>query len=371
MSFNWELEKSYFNELTLLVGASGVGKTLILKAINNLKDVALGKSNNGIEWEVEFMTIEGIHYKWTGEFENRGRFIFPDFDSKESQKNPPSIIREKIFRNDIEIVNRSESELFFKGEKTLKLPQQKSIIYLLKEEEVIGAAYNAFNKIIFSDQSDSQSVNLVFRMPNLTKLNKYETIEEIKKSDEQIIDKLFFCYQIKDKVFFQIKDRFIDIFPNVEDIKVEPLEEDLMGDRFFSFLKDSPFIQIKEVGVDKWIQQTKISSGMFRTLIHISELYLSPEGTIFLIDEFENSLGINCIDELTTDILESSKQLQFIITSHHPYIINNIHFSNWKLVTRKAGIVKTKNAQDYNIGDSKHEAFMQLLQLEEFQTGQE
>ena len=84
--------------------------------------------------------------------------------------------------------------------------------------------------------------------------------------------------------------------------------------------------QIKEIGVPEWIGPECISSGMFKSLVHISELYLSTDGTLFLIDEFENSLGINCIDELTTDILQSGRKLQFILTSHHPYIINCYSF---------------------------------------------
>jgi predicted ATP-binding protein involved in virulence len=137
------------------------------------------------------------------------------------------------------------------------------------------------------------------------------------------------------------------------------------------FLKDYPFIQIKEKSVKDWINQSRISSGMFRTLMQLSELYLCSEGTVFLIDEFENSLGINCINEITGDILASRRQLQFILTSHHPYIIDTIGFEHWKLVTRNAGTIKTHNIEKFGIGKSKHSAFMQLLQLEEYQTGQE
>ena len=41
------------------------------------------------------------------------------------------------------------------------------------------------------------------------------------------------------------------------------------------------------------------------------------------------------------------------------------------MITRTKGVVKTKDASDLNLGKSKHEAFMQLLQLEEYQTGSE
>ena len=48
---------------------------------------------------------------------------------------------------------------------------------------------------------------------------------------------------------------------------------------------------------------------------------LWPDGSVILIDEFENSLGVNCLDEITEDVVKESRRLQFILTSHHPYII--------------------------------------------------
>jgi predicted ATPase len=207
-------------------------------------------------------------------------------------------------------------------------------------------------------------------MLNANKLaKKYNTIAKIQEGNLETSLKLFLIAKIDKKLFNIIKERFIAIFPQVTDLKVAPLEvRDVDMPDFF---KEYPFLQIKEAGVDKWIQQNRISSGMYRTLMHISELYLCSEGTVFLIDEFENSLGINCIDELTNDMLKSKRKLQFILTSHHPYIINNIHFDNWKLVTRNAGVVRTHNASEFNLGKSKHDAFMQLMQLEAYQTGTE
>jgi AAA15 family ATPase/GTPase len=107
---------------------------------------------------------------------------------------------------------------------------------------------------------------------------------------------------------------------------------------------------------------------MLKTLIHISELYLSPEGTVILIDEFENSLGINCID-VVTDLIRENRNIQFILTSHHPYIINNIGMEHWKIVTRKGGVVTVKDAKDLNLGKSRHQAFTQLINLEEYNEG--
>lgn len=369
-ALKWILEEASFRTLTLLVGASGVGKTQILNSILRLKDVADGQSISGINWSINFHTLNDMEYSWSGEFEDKGDVDFSDEYDEEIKRNKPSIIFEKIVLNNKLIVNRDKQKLLFNEEKTVKLPQQQSAIYLLKEEDLIKPAFDGFKKVISSDQSDSQREPFKLRIVESQKLLKsLTTIDKIQESKEDIRVKLYLACKNVPSTFEKIKERYIDIFPQIEDIKVEPLDYETEDLPFF--FKEYPFIQIKEQGVDRWIKQEKISSGMFRSLIHVSEIYLCSEGSVFLIDEFENSLGINCIDEITSDILSSKRKLQYILTSHHPYIINNIHFDNWKLVTRNKGIVKTHDAKNFKLGNSKHDAFMQLLQLEEYQTGME
>ncbi|MDX9704043.1 MAG: AAA family ATPase [Candidatus Auribacterota bacterium] len=362
------------NKLTLLVGASGVGKTQILRAIHAMKEIAEGNSLNGVEWNISFETFDKKKYNWTGAFETKDVSIFiEDDDDKENDSNKPKILYEKLLLNDTEeIIDRNADKILFYGNPTIKLSPEKSAINLLKEEDSVKPAFEGLKKIQFSDQSDSVNAPKGFMVGllNANKLSKkYNTLKKIQESDHDITLKLFWVSKSDKKTFGIIKERFCDIFPQVEDVKVAPL--DTRDKDMPDFFKDYPFIQIKELKVDKWIEQSRISSGMFRTLLHISELYLCSEGTVFLIDEFENSLGINCINEITSDILKSRRQLQFILTSHHPYIINSISNNNWKLVTRNAGVIKTHDVAKFNIGKSKHDAFMQLIQLDEYQTGTE
>jgi hypothetical protein len=68
-------------------------------------------------------------------------------------------------------------------------------------------------------------------------------------------------------------------------------------------------------------------------------------------------------------ILHVDRNIQFIITSHHPYIINNIDMSHWKIVSRKGGVISTKNAIDLRLGESRHKAFKQLIQSPEYSKG--
>jgi AAA15 family ATPase/GTPase len=106
--------------------------------------------------------------------------------------------------------------------------------------------------------------------------------------------------------------------------------------------------------------------------MYIATIELSPDGSVILIDEFENSLGVNCLDSITENLSDSSKNrdLQFIITSHHPYIVNNISSAYWKIITRKDGVITARNAEDYHISRSRHKAFIELINvLKDFPEG--
>lgn len=122
--------------------------------------------------------------------------------------------------------------------------------------------------------------------------------------------------------------------------------------------------------LDTWIPQDRISSGMLRTLVHIIVITLAEDGDVILIDEFENGLGVNCIEEVADMIINPEQDLQFVITSHHPYVINNIEYKWWKIVTRKGSDVSAHTAESLRIGNhSKHDAFLQLVQSSAYQTG--
>ncbi len=369
-ALDWHLEEITLNRITLLVGASGVGKTQILHCLTDLKDIVEGASINGVSWDITFETLENVRYIWQGSFENRQISVELGNDNSGLIDYKSKIIFEKVYCNDKLIVDRTTDTIIFNDKLTPKLSPQKSIIHLLQEENSIQAAYHSIRKIKIIDNSNAQEhTNLRFNVLGVSRLEEsYNTLKKIRESELQTILKLYLLQQADKKTFKLIQTRFFYIFPQVEDIRVATPDTQ---DSSIRGLKDFLFIQIKEKGVQHWIHDNRISSGMIKTLIQLSELYVCAEGTVFLIDEFENSLGINCINEITQDILVSKRKLQFVLTSHHPYIIDAIGYQNWKLVTRNGNIIRAQNVDKFRIGQSKHSAFMQLIQLEEYQTGQE
>lgn len=364
---DWKLETTLFSNLTLLVGISGVGKTQILDAIWRVKQIAGGGPSNGVQWSLAFST-NGDDYCWTGEYENKP---VPEeelslWTEPEVGENRPKIVAEELTLNGRKIVQRNASEILLRGQKTPKLSSFESVLNILSEEEDIQPASKGLKQIIRSDFSSYRGHRYHPDIRDFNKMLKGQvTLEEIQQSSLASQLKVALVHQCTPTVFDKIKEGFVAIFPQVEDIRFEPPK----GGGFPPIFEEYPLLQIKERGVKGWIQQAKISSGMYKTFMHMSEMFLWPSGTVVLIDEFENSLGVNCIDVLTEDLLQENRTLQFIVTSHHPYIINNISSKYWKVVTRKGGVVSTHDAEDLNISASSHKAFLQLLNLEEYKEG--
>jgi predicted ATPase len=366
----WDFDEIKFSSnLTLLVGVSGAGKTQILRAILDLRRIANGTAINGFEWKIKFSTVNGTEFTWEGGFDTveTNELSFED-DEKEKQdeREKSSLIYERLTSNNqLLILQRNLEEIRFKDSPMPKLSSHQSMIYILKEESVIKEAFDALNKIEYRDHpiNSRRLINSNQSLPSLK--NKYKTLDSIVNSDEDIITKLYLTYENKLDIYEKIKSRFIDIFPQIGDIKVEPFKDNWPQAIAELLL---PVIYIKEKSVPKWIREDRMSSGMLRTIIHIAEMFLANEGSVILIDEFENSLGINCIDILTDDLIHENKTLQFIATSHHPYIINNIPYEYWKIVTRQGGNIRICNASDYHLGKSKQDAFIQLTKILEKQS---
>lgn len=355
----WNIDNLVFNNLTLLVGASGVGKTQILRALRDLVMVVKGESLNGVEWKLAFQQ-DGLSYRWEGAFT-----IIEDEHYeliREDVLHVP-VEYERLYRingKEVLLVDRTQESLQFNNQTTVKLENEKSAIALLKEENDISPIYQGFLQVYtLTPQNEGISISPIMATEN----SVIKDVDIIRKmSNRSMMEKLFLLYKHSLKEFVDIKERFINIFSFVEDVKFT------VGTLFNNVTY--PILLIKEKGVEQWISQEYISSGMYSTLSHLVAMTLAKDGDVMMIDEFENSLGVNCIEDVADMVLNPDADVQFVITSHHPYVINNIDYSRWKIVTRSGGNVKVHTAEDLHIGThSKHDAFLQLIQSKAYKTG--
>ncbi len=102
---------------------------------------------------------------------------------------------------------------------------------------------------------------------------------------------------------------------------------------------------------------------MLKVLLIITDIIALPEESIYMIDEYENSLGINAIDFLPQLLIDHGGQNQYFITTHHPYLINNMPIKHWRIFNRKGSTVTVKSGIEFEerFGKSKQEGFIQLI----------
>ena len=359
------------NGLSLLVGVSGVGKTQILDAICDIKQIALGEAVNAFSWDITFSLNED-QYLWSGEFGGieidaltRVKNFFKDTPSGKS--NDSYIIREDLYLNNEKIIQRQMDQIIFDDKETVKLPQNESCISLLKQERKVNPVNQAFQKIKLITTLDERPLSNIALEKNLAnELSNFDALRNLSSLNHHILEKLYLCQTLFDFEFNEIKDAYTEIFPFVTDLDIVKTELNLS-------IQDNAVVnqfmfRIKEDGVENWIYQEEMSSGMKKVLFHIAYLSLSPKGTIFLIDEFENGFGVNCIDAISHWIMNPALKYQFIITSHHPYIINAVPSRRWKIVTRHHSIIQAYEATDY-LDSSHHEAFIKLINLPIYKLG--
>jgi len=361
---NWHLKETFFDDFNLLVGVSGVGKTKILQALDLVRDVARDNDYrlDGIEWTIRFTHFKQ-EYEWTLK-----SALTDDEKSIFLSKTSAEITYEKITlienNNATELLIRSENGSHLRGEKLHKLKKTESALASLSEEEDIAPIYQAFERV-FNETPQYNKVPFLYPI-DVTKvlikrnINLHTFFENI-PVDMPRVFKGYYLQKFFPESFDEIKASYLEIFPKVDDIKIDMAEKS--GGYIFSYA-------IKE-STNNWILQPKISSGMLRTLAHLIEISTAPTGSVIVIDEFENSLGINCMPELTDFILDKSNELQFILTSHHPYIIHNIPWENWQIVSRNGSDVKVTNATYIPELDtaSSLDKFTQLVNLPEYEGG--
>jgi len=380
----WELNPTSFSDFNLLVGKSGVGKTQALSVFRALRTAGIRnvRGLNGCSWSIE-VVAEDRRYNWIGEtslVESGYGSDNSDFSSEDGEadyESAPTLVSERIEMEgrEVPLVSRTTERFDFDGKSLPRLKSDCSAITLLKDEEVIAPLYTALKRIMFSETpelSAHRSARFLLHTPDQLKSlrARYGSLQTLREAtDVPVLIRALILQDDYPERFNRLTAEFTDIFPRVTEVRVGRLGDFESGMRHDTLFDASITVAIKERGVSDWIVESRLSSGMFRTLIHLLELELAPPGTVIVIDELENSLGMNCLDEVVSNLLARSDDLQFIVTSHHPYVINSVPVDRWRIVSRNGSVVTLQDARSIPAlnGVSAHENFMRLINLTEYE----
>lgn len=344
----WNISECTFTKNNLFVGASGAGKSRMLNTLWNVGNFISTNAFRDGAWEIKFKIKEDI-YKWS--------LLSSRKDKQEI------IIEEKLLRTlangqEEVILNRENDSFFFRETKLPKLPKNSTGLYLLKEENDVKGVYEGFGRIarrnfFGNDLLEACAISNV--PPELLDKAEYKKRKEI-WGILPISPRLYLLHLHDKEKFDRIVEEYKSIFNTVEDIIfVDALT--LVGRPVHHILA------LKEKGISSPIMLHDLSSGMQKVLFIILDIITLPNDFIYIIDEYENSLGINAINFLPDFINSYGQEAQFITTSHHPYLINNIPISDWKIFSRSGSNVSIRNGTDLvgKYSKSKQDAFIQLL----------
>lgn len=364
----WTLQETSFDAFNLLVGLSGAGKTKIVEALKRVCAATMrsGEAPPDCIWALAF-EHKNVVYRWEAETRTS------DSESPGAGKLPlPSFFTERVTEDQKPLIDRTEERFFYREKLLPKLKSSETAILLLGEEPSMLPIRDAFRSVVFSEAvrpeetelSDSQvdGEGSRIRQPakNLDLLRSTLAVGRSALYGGLVTYSGYVIQETLPDDWKKLQARYCDIFPGVTEIGVERVPLPASRSKFL--------LRIREEGSDDWIPQDRISSGMVRTLAHLIELTVAPPGSVIIIDEFENSLGINCMPPLVDLLLERAPDFQYILTSHHPYIINNLPADTWKLVMRKGSVVRVVSARDIPAlrGASHHQAFTRLINLPEY-----
>lgn len=350
----WSFPLVELEKINLIVGDTGSGKTRFLNTIFNLGTMVTGSHRlyGPNEWKLHLSHL-GHEYKWRIETSR-----FPDGHMAVNKEHLLQLTNSSFNT----IIERTQSSFIFQSNPMPKLSSDNTSINLLKEEASIRPIYEAFCMVLRRRFFSDELTALIPVMMGDPK--KFETPpeshNELSTLNLPANLKLYIIYKHFPALFSQFCDYYTSFFPFVKSVDMKDMRELHVG---FRPPNPTPVFAIKEQNVRNWIGADQLSSGMQKVLLMLTDSFTLPNESIYLIDEYENSLGVTAIDFFPNFLATYENDIQFIITSHHPYLINNISARNWLIFHRKGSSVKIRygpqNIEVY--GKSRQQQFIQLL----------
>jgi energy-coupling factor transporter ATP-binding protein EcfA2 len=377
----WSVSTFPFERLNLLVGQSGAGKTRILTSLRAVAGAASGAATSLYQcgWTVEVAT-GGHAYRWTAETgaapgTRRVGMSVPLVDGDDEVEEDgqedadPPFQEERLVCDGVELFARTAQGVVIHGAAAPLLKVTESLISMLREDEGVRPLVQFFERFVLS-RATARSFRLVYDPQRLQREGvRFGSLASLRADTRlPLALKAWILQDRFPEEFGRLVEGYREIFPTVNTLRFVKSEELLPeSERQAAVFGPVQFVDlaIEEQGISRLVRFGSMSLGMRRALNHLLELELAPEGSVILVDEYENSLGVNCLPGLTEHLQSHRRDLQFILTSHHPYVIENIDRRFWKVVTRKGGDVTVRAADTFPALNtrSRQSAFIQLLDV--------
>ena len=348
----WEFQDTKLDNINLIVGASGSGKTRYLNSIFNISSsIVQGQPFRSGHWK---LTVKTDDYEYYWKYDAGGNQIQRELVTRKH------IGSQEEFET---LIDRTPETFLFCGDKLPRLQRDRPGITLLKEEGKISPLYDTFARIqrrTFHDEGLRDALSLQDVSSELNNISKSNNgILALWQQQPALSARMFLLKEKFPDRYGLAVATFEQVFPSIKGCGISIQSPGQV-----------PVFFIKEEGINRNIPVLELSSGMQKVLLIIADIISLPKGSIYIIDEYENSLGINAIDFLPEFLVDHGADIQFLVTTHHPYLINNMPMKTWRVFHRNGSKVSIKNGAEFEekYGKSKQRAFVQLIN-DPFYTG--
>ena len=347
-TYGISIDRTYFDKINLLVGVSGAGKTIILRVLSSYIDLIRKGSSvkNECNFKMNFTvdTVSSVDtYEWSISTTQSSLV-----DKVTGNTAGYIVTKEELLRNGKMLFARDNNKLEISGYNSLpKIPLDKSTIAVFKDDNLFKDINKAFVSVIGLDEQK----NAYIEVPKEFYDEAFIVAKENMMSYEHmalymsllpLVVRLGIARSVYAEKFNMYMDKLKEIFPYISDVKIR-LSKSTQKYVIVLCLQD-----------DVEVEQDRISSGIIKTMNVLAYLYFIAQNALIIVDEVENSLGINCLDDVieSIDCSVYEQNNQAILSSHHPYIINAVDSSKWRIVSQENGHITTKSANEVGI-DSK------------------
>lgn len=324
---NIELKK-----ITAIVSLNNFGKSNILEAINfgiNFIKELNKESKKKLMYQKDFIPINRQENK-----KNNFKFEITGLDKlKEDIMWKYSI--ELSWKNS----NQEEPKIISEYLKIKTLKNKQKYTHLIKRENN-SAKYKSSEKGRCDTSIDVDDytllINKLLSLDNLFFINLIKNINNLNvfidknnsylNFEDKNFNEIIFNLQKNDfNKFQELKNAFIELFPNIEDIYAKKIDVNSSENSIF---QDSIYsLFVKDKNLNSEINFNFLSEGSRKIFITLTKIIISNINNISLIaiEELENAIHPSLFRNYLQIINQILNDAKIIITSHSPYILNYLN----------------------------------------------
>jgi hypothetical protein len=200
----------------------------------------------------------------------------------------------------------------------------------------VQPASDSFAGVVFGEETGTTLELLAKPLAELCA--DYPSLAAVRLSNLPTYYKLAVVHETAPDAFQAIVRTIRERLPRVEDVGFDRVDR--------SRFTDVPALRYREKGTDQWLPESKMPTDLLRSLLHLAAVALWPDHGVILIDDFENTFGLPCIEPVLAAARDPARNLQLILTSNDAEVMQRVGRERRKVVYWQGAVCTTDDTPE-------------------------